>query len=79
VNLYQASVENESSDVVGGKDGKKQLITGVPNYPGWYDRAQVGMHHQMGDKVLQDYGLSKQAVVALEVGLERSGRPHGTT
>jgi hypothetical protein len=24
----------------------------------------------MGDKVLQDYGLSKKAVVALEVGLE---------
>jgi hypothetical protein len=70
VNLYQASVENESSAVIGGKDGKKQLIMGVPIYHGSYDRAQVGMHHRMGDKVVQDYGLSKQVVVALEEGLE---------
>jgi hypothetical protein len=71
VNLYQASVENESSAVIGGNDGKKQLIMGVPIYHGWYDRSQVGMHHRMGDKVVQDYGLSKQAVVALQVGLEK--------
>jgi hypothetical protein len=32
VNLYQASVENESSAVIGGKDGKKQLIVdGMPD------------------------------------------------
>jgi hypothetical protein len=30
VNLYQASVENESSAVIGGKDGNTQLIMGVP-------------------------------------------------
>jgi hypothetical protein len=30
VNLYQASVENEISVVIGGKDGKKQLIMGCP-------------------------------------------------
>jgi hypothetical protein len=70
VNLYQASVESESSAVIGGKDGKKQLIMGVPIYHGLHDRAQVGIHHGMGDKVVQDYGLSKQAVVALEAGLE---------
>jgi hypothetical protein len=70
VNLYQASVENERSAVIGGKDGTKKLIMGVPIYHVWYERAQVGMHHLMGDKVLQDYGLSKQAVVASEVGLE---------
>jgi hypothetical protein len=52
VNLYQASVENESSAVIGGKDGKKQLIMGVPIYHGWYDRAKVGMHHRMGYKVV---------------------------
>jgi hypothetical protein len=57
--------------VIGGKDGKKQLITGVPSYHGWYDRAQVGMHHRMGDKVVQDYGLSNQAAVALEAVLEK--------
>jgi hypothetical protein len=44
---------------------------GVPIYHVWYDRAQVGVHHRMGDKVLQDYGFSKQAVVVLEVGLEK--------
>jgi hypothetical protein len=77
VNLYQASVENESSAVIGGKDGKKQLIMGLPIYHGWYDRAQVGMHHQMGDKVVQDYGLSKQAVVALQVGLENEWEAAG--
>jgi hypothetical protein len=71
VSLHEASVENESSAVIGGKDGKKQLIMGVPIYHGWYDWAQVGMHHLMGDKVVQDYGLSKQVVVALEAGLEK--------
>jgi hypothetical protein len=39
VNLYQASMENESSAVIGGNDGKKQLIMGVPIYHGRYDRS----------------------------------------
>jgi hypothetical protein len=56
LNLYQASVENESSAVIGGKDSKKELIIGVPIYHGWY-RSQVGIHHLMGEKVVQDYGL----------------------
>jgi hypothetical protein len=64
-------VENKSSAVIWGKDGKKQLIMGVSIYHGWYDRAQVGMRHRMGGKVVQDYGLSKQVEVALEVGLEK--------
>jgi hypothetical protein len=38
---------------------------------GWYARAQAGMHHRMGDKVVQDCGMSKQAAVALEVALEK--------
>jgi hypothetical protein len=37
VNLYQASVENASTAVIGGKDGKKKLVMGVPIYHGWYD------------------------------------------
>jgi hypothetical protein len=45
-------------------------VLGAPVYHGWYDRAQVGMHHRMGDKVVQNYGLSKQAVMALQVVLE---------
>jgi hypothetical protein len=51
VNLYQASVENESTEVIGRKGDKKQLITGAPIYHDWCDRAQVGMHHRMGDTV----------------------------
>jgi hypothetical protein len=69
--FYQASVENESSAVIVDKDGKKQLSMGVTIYHGWYYRAQFGTHHRMGDKAVKDYGMSKQAVVALEVGLEK--------
>jgi hypothetical protein len=29
------------------------------------------MHHRMGDKAVQAYGLSKKVVVALQVGLEK--------
>jgi hypothetical protein len=64
VNLYQASVYNASTAVIGGKGGKKQLVMGVPIYHGWYDRAKTGMYHWMGDKVVQDYGLSRKAVIA---------------
>jgi hypothetical protein len=70
VNLYQASVENASTAVIGGKDGKKQLVMGVPIYHGWYDRSQTGMHHHMGDNIVQDYGLSRKAAMALQGLLE---------
>jgi hypothetical protein len=70
VNIYQASVDNASMAVIGGKDGKKQLVTGVPIYHGWYDRAKTGMHHRMGDKVVQDYCLSRNAVISLHEMLE---------
>jgi hypothetical protein len=39
---------------------------GVPIFHGCYDRAQTGMHHHMGDKVVQDYGLSRKAASALQ-------------
>jgi hypothetical protein len=70
VNLYQASTYNASTSVSGGKDDKKQLVIWVPIYHGWYGRAPAGMHHRMGDKVVQDYRLSKKAVVALQVMLD---------
>jgi hypothetical protein len=70
VNLYQASVENASTAVIGGKDGKKQLVMGVPICNGWYDRSQTVMHHRMGDKIVQDYGLSRNAAMALQGLLE---------
>jgi hypothetical protein len=59
VNMYDASVENKGTSISGGEDGKKLLVLGAPVYHGWYDRAQVGMHHRMGDNVVQNYGLSK--------------------
>jgi hypothetical protein len=70
VNLYQASVENVSTVVIGGRDEKMQLAMGVPIYHGWYDRAQTGMHNPMGDKVLQDFVLSRKAASALQGLLE---------
>jgi hypothetical protein len=45
-------------------------MLGAPVYHGWYDRAQVGMHHRMGDKVVQNHDLSKRAVMALQLVLE---------
>jgi hypothetical protein len=70
VNLYQASVNDASTAVIGGKEGGKQLVMGVLIYHGWYDRAKTGMHHRMGDKVGQDYGLSRKAVIALQEMME---------
>jgi hypothetical protein len=43
---------------------------GLPIYHGWYDRANTGMHHRLGDKVVQHYGLSRKAVIALQEMLE---------
>jgi hypothetical protein len=71
VNMYNVYVENKRTAIIGGKDGNKLLVLGAPVYYCWDDRAQVGMHHRMGDKVVQNYGLSKQAVVALQMVLER--------
>jgi hypothetical protein len=31
-NMYHASVENQSAAIIGGKDGKKQLVLGAPIY-----------------------------------------------
>jgi hypothetical protein len=70
VNLYQASVDNASTTVVGGKEGGKQLVMGVPIYHCWYERENTGMHHRMGGKVVQDYGLSRKVVIALQEMLE---------
>jgi hypothetical protein len=77
VNMYHASVEKKGTSIIGGKDGKKLLLIGAPVYHGWYDRAQVGMHYHMGDKAVQNYGLSKQAVMPLQVVLEREWQAAG--
>jgi hypothetical protein len=72
VKLYQASVDNASTAVIGGKEGEKQLVMGVrAHLPRLvYDRANTGMHHWIGDKVVQDYGLSRKAVIALQEMME---------
>jgi hypothetical protein len=70
VNLYQASVENAITAVIGGMGVESQLVMGGPIYHGWYDRAQTGMYHLMGGKVVQDYGLSRKAAIALQGLLE---------
>jgi hypothetical protein len=69
VYLYQASVENASMAVIGGRDGKRQFVMGVPIYHGLYDLEQTGMHHRMGYKVVQYYGLSGKAAIALKGSL----------
>jgi hypothetical protein len=66
VNLYQASVESASVEVIGIRDWKMQLVMGVPICHSWYDRAQTGMHRCMGGKLVQDYGLSRKAAIALQ-------------
>jgi hypothetical protein len=71
VNMYHASVENQSMARVGGKDGKKQLVLMYPMCHELYYRAQVVMHHRMGDKAVHNYGLSREAAVALQILLER--------
>jgi hypothetical protein len=43
---------------------------GVSIYHGWYHRAHTGIHHRVGDKVVQDYGLSRKAAIALQGLLE---------
>jgi hypothetical protein len=70
VYMYHASVKNKGTVIIGGRDGNKLLMLGAPVYHGWYNRAQVGMHHRMGDKEVQHYCLSKQDVMALQVVLE---------
>jgi hypothetical protein len=59
VNLYHASVENQGNIIVGGKDGKRFVSMDAPIYSDFFGRFQAGMHNRMGDKVVQDFGLSR--------------------
>jgi hypothetical protein len=59
VNLYHASVENQGSAIVGGRDGKSFVSMDAPIYSEFLGRFQAGMHNRMGDKVVQDFGLSR--------------------
>jgi hypothetical protein len=59
VNVYYGSVENQGSAIVGGRDGKKFVSMEAPIYSEFFGRFQAGMHNRMGDKVVQDFGLSR--------------------
>jgi hypothetical protein len=59
VNLYHASVENQGSATFGGRDGKRFVYMDAPIYYEFFGRFQAGMHNRMGDKVVQDFGLSR--------------------
>jgi hypothetical protein len=58
VNLYHASLENQGSAIVGERDGKRFMSMDAPIYSEFFGRFQAGMHNIMGDKVVQDFGLS---------------------
>jgi hypothetical protein len=59
VNLYHASVENQGSAIVGGRDGKRFVSVDAPIYSDFFGRFQAGIHNRMGDKVVQYFGLSR--------------------
>jgi hypothetical protein len=61
VNLYHASVENQGtrSAILGGRDGKRFVSMDAPIYSDFFGRSQAGMHNRMGDKLVQDFGLSR--------------------
>jgi hypothetical protein len=59
VNLYHASVENQGSAIVGGRDGKQFVSMDASVYSDFFGRFQAGMHNRMGDRVVQDFGLSR--------------------
>jgi hypothetical protein len=59
VNVHFASVENQGSAIFGGRYGKKFVSMDAPIYSEFFGRFQAGMHNRMGDKVVQDFGLSR--------------------
>jgi hypothetical protein len=70
VNVYFASVDNQGSAIVGGRDGKKFVSIEAPMYSEFFGRFQAGMHNRMGDKVVQDFGLSRGVVQKLQEVME---------
>jgi hypothetical protein len=59
VNLYHASMEKQGSTIVRERDGKRFVSMDAPIYSDFFGRFQAGMHNRMGDKVVQDFGLSR--------------------
>jgi hypothetical protein len=59
VNLYHASVENQGSAIVVGRDVKRFVSMDAPIYSDFFGRFQAGMHNRMGDKLVQYFGLPR--------------------
>jgi hypothetical protein len=59
VNLYHASVKNQGSAIVRGRDGKRFVSMDAPIYSEFFGRFQDGMHNKMGYKVVQDFVFSR--------------------
>jgi hypothetical protein len=59
VNMYHASVEYQESAIVGGRYEKRFVSMDAPFYSEFFRRFQAGMHNRMGDKVVQDFVLSR--------------------
>jgi hypothetical protein len=70
VNVYFASVENQGSAIVGGKDGEEFVSMEAPIYLEFFERFQAGMHTCMGDKVVHDLGLSRVVMQKLQEVME---------
>jgi hypothetical protein len=50
---------NQESAVVGGRDRKRFVSMNSPIYSQSFGRFKAGMHNRMGDKMVQDFGLSR--------------------
>jgi hypothetical protein len=74
VNVYFASVENQGSAIVGGRDWKKVVSMEAPIYSEFLGRFQAGRHSRMGDRVVKvlNYSHSRNPPCA-------PARTHGRT
>jgi hypothetical protein len=62
VNIGHASVKHQGGAIVGGRDGKRCVTMDAPIYSKFFGHFQSSMHNRMGEKVVQDFGLSRGSV-----------------
>jgi hypothetical protein len=63
-------VQNQGSAIVGGRDGNKFVSMDAHIYLELFGRFQAGMHNHMGDKVVQDFGLSRGVIQKFQEVME---------
>lgn len=63
-NMWRAS-ENGSVGAVVVRDTAKLFHSSCPTHGEWFERFTKGMHERMGDKVMQDLGMSIELMHAL--------------